>query len=120
MEISFTDSIKAELLVLIPVLYALGEWIKSSKIANKFIPLILGGVSVALSLIYVLPTSDLSGGWRGVMLSVFTAITQGILCAAASVYANQMLKQLIKSGSNEENSKLEVNVKYENKTETKK
>jgi len=92
----FTDYIRAELLVLVPVLYALGAWIKASKIDNKFIPLILGGVGIALSLLYVLPSSELSVGWRGVMLSVFTAITQGILCAAAAVYANQILKQLLK------------------------
>jgi CDP-diglyceride synthetase len=96
MEIAFTDYIKAELLILIPVLYALGEWIKASKIDNKFIPLILGGAGSALALCYVLPTCDLNCGWRGVLISIFTAITQGVLCAAASVYANQMVKQLSK------------------------
>ena len=47
------EYIKPELLVLIPVLYLIGVAVKKSKIADKFIPWILGGVSVALSALWI-------------------------------------------------------------------
>lgn len=31
--------------------------------------------------------------WQSVLLGLFTAIVQGVLCAGASVYVNQMVKQ---------------------------
>jgi FtsH-binding integral membrane protein len=114
-EIVFTDYIKAELLVLIPVLYAVGEWIKTSKIDNRYIPLILGVSGIVLSIIYVLPVSDLSCGWRGVLLSIFTAVTQGVLCAAASVYANQLIKQMSNS-ENKTGQEDKVSKRGKNKT----
>ena len=113
MDIAFTDFIKAELLVLVPVLYALGEWIKASKINNRYIPLILGVSGVVLSLIYVLPVSDFACGWRGLLMSIFTSFTQGVLCAAASVYANQLIKQLSKPENKQNNQ--DKNDKAQNK-----
>lgn len=81
----FTQYINAELLVLIPVLYAIGFGLKKiPKIKDEFIPLILGGVGIALSVLYI-HTFTAAG--------IFTAIVQGILCAAAAVYANQIYKQ---------------------------
>ena len=47
----YQNYIKAELLVLIPVLYILGEFIKSTeKIKNAYIPVILGFSGILLSL----------------------------------------------------------------------
>ncbi len=86
------EYIKPELLVLIPVLYFVGAAIKKSKVADKFIPWILGGVSVALSALWIFATSNLSAA-ADVALATFTAITQGVLLAGASVYANQLIKQ---------------------------
>ncbi len=86
------DFIKPELLVLIPVLYLLGVALKKSATADKFIPWILGGVSIFLSVVFVMATCELAG-WRPVFLAIFSGITQGILCAGASVYANQLKKQ---------------------------
>ena len=86
------DYIKPELLVLIPVLYLIGAAIKKSKIADKFIPWILGGVSVALSAIWIIANCSLANAAE-IATAIFTAITQGVLLAGASVYVNQLVKQ---------------------------
>ena len=86
------EYIKPELLVLVPVLYLIGAAIKKSNIADKFIPWILGGVSVALSAIWILANCALTNPAE-VLTAIFTAITQGILIAGASVYVNQLAKQ---------------------------
>lgn len=91
------ESIKPELLVLIPVLYLFGMALKSSQISNKHIPWLLGVASVVLSLIFIIATSDING-WKEALMCVFSGFTQGVLCAGASVYVNQILKQ---SGKNE-------------------
>ena len=88
----FTEYVKPELLVLIPVLYLIGAAVKKSKVADKFIPWILGGVSVALSALWILATSFPTTAADAAM-AVFTAITQGVLIAGASVYVNQLVKQ---------------------------
>ena len=89
---NFNEFIKPELLVLIPVLYLIGMAVKKSKVADKFIPWILGGVSVALSALWILATSFPADASEAAM-AVFTAITQGVLIAGASVYVNQLVKQ---------------------------
>ena len=88
---TFTDYIRPELLILVPVLYFLGEIIKSSeKIDSRYIPAVLGIVGVALSLLYVLGTEAFSA------TGIFTGITQGILVAGAAVYTNELITQLLK------------------------
>ena len=86
------EYIKPELLILIPVLYLIGAAIKKSKVADKFIPWILGGVSVALSALWILAT-NFPANAADAALAIFTAVTQGVLVAGASVYANQLVKQ---------------------------
>ena len=89
---SFVDYIKPELLILIPVLYILGCIIKdSATVSNRFIPAILGGVGIFLSLLYVAGSTGISA------TGIFTAITQGILIAGAAVYTNEFISQLRKS-----------------------
>lgn len=91
----FMNYIKPELLVLIPVLYLIGIALKKSAISDKHIPWILGACGVVLSAIYVFATVPVTNT-QEVATALFTAITQGVLCAGASVYANQVLKQLSK------------------------
>ena len=86
------EYIKPELLVLIPVLYLIGMAVKKSNIADKNIPWILGGVSVALSALWILATAFPATA-ADAALAIFTAITQGVLIAGASVYVNQLVKQ---------------------------
>lgn len=88
----FQQYIKPELLILIPVLYLIGEGIKKTKIANNFIPLILGVVSVLISGVWLFATEPINGS-QAIATAIFTALTQGVLCAGAAVYANQLIKQ---------------------------
>ncbi len=88
----YQEYIKSELLILIPVLYLIGMGLKKSNLANRFIPIILGGISVVLSVIWVVATGDISTPQEGAA-ALFTAVTQGVLAAGASVYANQLYIQ---------------------------
>lgn len=83
--------IKPELLMLIPVLYFVGMGLKKSEIKDKYIPWILTTTGIFLSALWVLGASGITA------IAIFTAITQGILCAGASVYVNQLVKQSQKS-----------------------
>lgn len=82
-----------ELLILIPVLYLIGIGIKKSKIRDNFIPLILGAIGIILSGLYIFAVAPAFADVYAILTAIFTAITQGILCAGASVYINQIIKQ---------------------------
>ena len=91
------EYIKPELLVLIPVLFIIGELFKRAEaVADKHIPILLGVCSILLAVIYVLATAELPSDWQGILMGVFVAITQGILCAGAAVYVDQLAKQASK------------------------
>lgn len=81
--------IKSELLILVPVLYLIGLGLKKSKLADKRIPLVLGIAGVALSAMWVTAASSIDAP-QDVAAALFTALTQGILAAGASVYASQL------------------------------
>lgn len=101
---NYQEFIKPELLILIPVLYFIGMGIKKSSVRDTLIPLILGGAGVALSAIYLFAAEPITGS-QAVFTAIFTAITQGVLCAAAAVYTNQLIKQA--SRENEEHEEKE-------------
>lgn len=88
----FKEFIKPELLILVPVLYLIGVGIKKSTIADKFIPLILGLCGVVLAAVYLFSVEPIVGT-QAIATALFTAITQGILCAGATVYVNELVKQ---------------------------
>lgn len=89
--------IKPELLVLVVVLYFVGMAIKNGKnIKDNYIPYILGVIGIVLSALWVLATCTLTN-YQDVLLAIFTAIVQGVLVAGASVYANQLVKQVSKN-----------------------
>ncbi|MBR5222913.1 MAG: phage holin family protein [Clostridia bacterium] len=89
---NYQDYIKTELLILVPVLYFLGIGLKKSKMPDKWIPLILGISAVVLSAVWVVATADISG-LQEAASAIFTAVTQGVLVAGASVYVNQLYIQ---------------------------
>jgi hypothetical protein len=89
------EFVKPELLVLIPVLYLIGIGIKKSNLKDNFIPLLLGGCGILLACIYVFAMTAIESR-SDFLAALFTAITQGILCAGASVYVNQIIKQSAK------------------------
>lgn len=85
--------IQPELLILIPVLYAMGMGLKKWQgIGDKWIPLTLGGAGVVLAALYLVTTPPIGTATEWASL-VFAAVTQGVLCAAASVYVNQVVVQ---------------------------
>lgn len=93
---TFINYIKPELLILIAVLYLIGIGLKNSMIVKTSrIPLVLGLCGIILAILWVLGTSHVQTYQEG-LIAAFTAITQGILCAGCSVYANQIIKQAIK------------------------
>ena len=89
---NYQDYIKTELLILIPILYFIGIGFKKSKLPDKWIPLFIGCISILLSGAWVMATSDITCV-KEVAYAIFTSVTQGVLAAAASVYANQLYIQ---------------------------
>lgn len=88
--------VKPELVVVAIVLYFIGMWLKKAEtVADKYIPIILGVIGIAICGIYVVATCSLSGV-QNIAMAVFTAIAQGVLVAGLSTYANQIFKQLSK------------------------
>ena len=103
---NFQQFIKPELLILIPVLYFIGMGIKKSAVSDKYIPLILGLISISVSCIYLIAASEIYSV-QDVATAIFTAITQGVLCAAASVYADQLIKQSLRKDEKQEETQTE-------------
>lgn len=85
--------IKPELIVVAVVLYFIGMGLKKAQaVKDKYIPMILGGIGIALCAIWVFATSTIGTG-QDIAMAVFTAIVQGILVAGVSTYINQIVKQ---------------------------
>lgn len=90
------DYIKPELLVVTIVLYFLGIALKNSETINdKYIPIILGVCGIFIAFLYVFATVTITN-FQSVLMIIFTALVQGILVAGASVYVNQLIKQIKK------------------------
>jgi len=90
--VDYQEFIKPELLILVPVLLFVGVAIKRSNVKDTLIPLILGAAGVFFAGLYVFATSPVNGA-QDVATALFTAFTQGVLCAGAAVYAHQIYKQ---------------------------
>lgn len=89
-----TKFIRPELSILVILLYLIGLAIKKTKyIKDHFIPFILGFFSIALCAIYILSVSPEPKNYQEVLSLIFNIIIQGICCAAAAVYFNQLGKQ---------------------------
>ena len=95
MEEILKEFVKPELLILIPVLYLIGDGLKNSKFKNNLIPIALGIFGIILSMIYVFATTEISGT-KDILMGIFISLTQGILVSGCSVYFNQIYKQLKK------------------------
>ena len=89
----YNTYIKPELLVLIPVLIFIGYCLKTSAaVKDKLIPVLLAAAGVVLAAVYVLATTNIAAPQDGAQ-AVFTAIVQGLLCAAGAVFGDQIVKQ---------------------------
>ena len=82
--------IQPELLVLVPVLYLVGEGIKRSRTPDEVIPLVNGLLGMMLACLYCFATMQAG---ESIAMVLFTGIVQGILCAAAATYAYEAIKQ---------------------------
>ncbi len=89
----YTKYISAELYVLIPLLYVIGAFIKNSHISDWKIPIILGATGIVLAGLWIFSTNTINGTQQ-VLSMIFASITQGVLCAAASVYTDNIYRQL--------------------------
>ncbi len=87
------EFIKPELLVLIPVLYIMGIFLKTKCNIIKIchIPLVLVIISTALSTLWVLSISTITT-YQGLFSSLFISITQGVLIAGATVLSYEIIK----------------------------
>ena len=93
------ELIHGELFVLVPVLYALGAALKKSPVKDWLIPYLLCLAGSLLSFAYLAGKG--AEGVEGWLMLCFSAVTQGVLCAACSVYANNLFKQA-KKGKGED------------------
>ena len=85
------ELIRPELLVLIPVLYFLELGLKKSEaFADRWIPLALGAAGIVLALAYLVAAQPVSTGQEIAML-LFAGVTQGILCAGCSLFAEKLI-----------------------------
>ena len=88
-----TNYVKPELIVVAIALYFVGMALKQAQaVKDKYIPLILGGISIVICAMYVFATTTL-GTPQDIVMAIFTAIVQGILVAGLSTYVNQLIKQ---------------------------
>lgn len=88
--------VKPELIIVAIALYFVGMALKQAEaVKDKYIPLILGGVSIVICAIYMVATCTCSTG-QDIAMAIFTAITQGVLIAGLSTYVNQIVKQINK------------------------
>ena len=88
-----TNYVKPELIVVAIALYFVGMALKQAQaVKDKYIPLILGGVSIVICAIYVFATCTCSSG-QDIAMAIFTAVTQGILIAGLSTDVNQIVNQ---------------------------
>jgi hypothetical protein len=90
--VNYQEYIKTELLILIPVLFFVGQGLKKSKLPDKWIPALLGITGVTLAAVWVLATGEISN-CKELAAALFTAVTQGVLVAGASVYVKQLCIQ---------------------------
>lgn len=88
----YLNYIAPEMLVLVPVLYGMGIVLKQTALKDQFIPAILTVISVLFTILYIFSAKAMSTP-QEIAQALFTALTQGILIASASVYTNEVVKQ---------------------------
>lgn len=88
----YLSYIAPEMLVLVPVLYGMGIVLKQTALKDQFIPAILTVISVLFTILYIFSEKAISTP-QEIAQALFTALTQGILIASASVYTNEVVKQ---------------------------
>lgn len=88
---SLINYIKPELLIVAVGLYFIGVVLKRSKLKDNYIPIVLGAIGIVIGVVYCGVVEGFNFN------SIFSGVVQGVLCAGCSVYANQIIKQLLKA-----------------------
>lgn len=84
--------ISGQYLILIPFLYVIGIFIKTTPLAeNKYIPICLGtlGIVFGFLIAYFDSTKDNSN-----FMVMFNGAIQGLFAAGIAVFGNQLIKQI--------------------------
>ncbi len=89
---SINEYVTPSLTVLIPILYICGMAIKKSNVPDYKIPFILGGIGIVLANIWVF-AENMPVTFSQALTTLFFGTSQGIVCAACSVYTKNLLKQ---------------------------
>lgn len=88
-----TQYIKPELLVLIPVCLIVGLTVKHTEaVSNKYIPAINGIIAIVLAAIWIVSNTTCVDA-QSVASAIFISVIQGVLCAGAATYGDQLIKQ---------------------------
>lgn len=83
--------IKPEIMIIVVACYALGLFLKSSRMSDWLIPFVLLPFAIILAILYM--AIIVGDGFTANVL--LTGFIQGLLAAALSVYGNQLIKQAI-------------------------
>ncbi len=86
------EYVSPPLLALLPILYALGSALKKSSLKDWLIPFILGGAGIFLACVW-LAAEDFPKSIPDICKTLLAGISQGILCAAVTVYAHNLVAQ---------------------------
>ena len=85
------EFLRPELAVLVPVLYLLGTILKRSPLQDWLIPFLLCAVGCVLSFMYLASFGvESPEDW---LILLYSALTQGVICTACTVYAHNLIKQ---------------------------
>lgn len=87
-----SEYISPSLAALVPILYICGIAIKKSRIADWLIPFLLGGIGIVLANLWLF-AADIPSEPQEVLARLLSGTVQGIICAACSVYTNNIVKQ---------------------------
>lgn len=98
------NMVDARLMVLVPVLFLLGAALKKSPVRDWLIPYLLAAAGAALSFAFF-AGAGLPKDAAGFFGMLFSAVTQGVLCAACSVYAKNLWKQFRERKQKDENGR---------------
>ncbi|MCL2077494.1 MAG: phage holin family protein [Oscillospiraceae bacterium] len=110
------EHIKPELIVLIPILIAIGAAAKAAGLKSRFVPLILNLAGIALATLYMFAFVE----GETTVQAVFTGIVQGILAAWAAVGGHQNVRQIKNLGNKDETiEESATDIKEENDNEQK-
>ena len=98
----FSEYIRPELLILIPVLNLVGMFVKKAALFQaKYIPISLGIAGILLGAAYtaIFPKAECN-----MLQNILMGMLQGMLCAGMAVYGHQMSKQMKKEEKTQEKS----------------